>query len=76
MDVHVINLLTEHTVNPLGIDSASPRLSWQLSSHRRGCRQTAYRLRVASSREDLLGGKADLWDSGIWGQAFFDPGSR
>ncbi|MAT68604.1 MAG: alpha-L-rhamnosidase [Planctomycetaceae bacterium] len=31
---------------------------------RRGARQTAYQVRVASSREALAAGKPDLWDSG------------
>jgi alpha-L-rhamnosidase len=57
-------LRCEYRVNPLGIDEARPCLSWELSSRRRGERQTAYQIRVASRREALAGGRADLWDSG------------
>ena len=30
--LRVVNLKTEHATNPLGIDAARPRLSWQLTS--------------------------------------------
>jgi len=36
-----------------------------MESSRRGARQTAYRLRVASTPEKLAAGAADLWDSGL-----------
>jgi alpha-L-rhamnosidase len=57
-------LRCEYHVNPLGIDIARPRLSWELTSRRRGERQTAYQIRVASSDAALKAGRADLWDSG------------
>lgn len=60
----VVNLKCEGRVNPLGIDTPQPRLSWQLTSSRRGESQTAYRILVASSEELLAPGKTNLWDSG------------
>ena len=59
-------LRCEHLENPLGIDIASPRLSWilQARSGERGQRQTARRILVASSREKLDREEGDLWDSG------------
>ena len=59
-------LRCEHLVNPLGIDVAEPRLSWQLTAQPqdRGQRQTAWRVLVASSRESLERDEGDLWDSG------------
>ena len=57
------HLHCEYRVNPLGIDVAKPRLSWELRDPRRGARQTAYQLRVAGSAEDLTAGKDLLWDS-------------
>ncbi len=57
-------LRCEHLVNPLGLDIAQPRLSWALASERRGERQSAYQLLVASSPEALAEGRGDLWDSG------------
>ena len=37
-------LTCEYLVNPLGIDTEKPRLSWVLSPGLRGQRQTAYRV--------------------------------
>jgi alpha-L-rhamnosidase len=57
-------LRCEFLTNPQGIDVSAPRLSWQLNSNRRGERQTAYQILVASSAAKLKPGQADLWDSG------------
>lgn len=57
-------LRCEYQVNPLGIDTARPRLSWQLPASGRGVRQTAYRILVASSDALLKADTGDLWDSG------------
>jgi len=56
-------LRCESLENPLGLDAARPRLSWQLSDPRRGAVQTAYQIQVASSHE-FPAGHADVWDSG------------
>ena len=63
----VVDLRCEYLANPLGIDSAHPRLSWRMEdsnpdSH--GFRQTGYRVLVATTKEMLDQEKADLWDSG------------
>jgi alpha-L-rhamnosidase len=57
-------LRCEYRSQPLGIDVARPRLSWVIQSKRRGERQTAYQVLVASSREAVQAGRGDLWDSG------------
>jgi len=62
--VKVGNLRCEYRVQPLGIDTAQPRLSWTLKSEERGQAQTAYRVLVAESMESLNGDSGDLWDSG------------
>ena len=54
----------EARTNPVGIDAANPRLDWKLKSDKRDDRQTAYQIVVASSREKLAAGQADVWDSG------------
>jgi alpha-L-rhamnosidase len=59
----VNNLLCESVANPLAIDIAQPRLSWQLQSHNRNVMQTAYQILVASSPERLAKNIGDLWDS-------------
>lgn len=59
-------LRCEYRVNPLGVDSLQPRLSWilQAAPQARGVRQTAYHLLVASSPARLAEGHGDVWDSG------------
>ena len=63
-DVRVGDLRCEYLTEPLGLDVPQPRLSWRLESHRRGQRQTAYQVLVASSEDMLKEGRADLWDTG------------
>lgn len=58
------NLRCEYRDNPLGIDVARPRLSWQMFSDRRGARQTAYRIVAALSADDVVAERNLLWDSG------------
>ena len=62
--VKVRQLTTENAHNPLGIDVARPRLSWQLSSPDRDQKQTAYQILVSSSPSDLAKSQGDVWDSG------------
>ncbi|MCX8053696.1 MAG: glycoside hydrolase family 78 protein [Armatimonadetes bacterium] len=60
----VCHLLTEYLTNPLGIDDPNPGFSWRIESDRRGFRQTAYQVQVASSKDLIFIGNPDLWDSG------------
>lgn len=43
----------------------APRFSWRVESDERGWGQQAYRILVASSREQLTRAHGDLWDSGM-----------
>ncbi|MFJ6125699.1 alpha-L-rhamnosidase [Streptomyces griseoviridis] len=52
----------EYVRHPLGLDTARPRLSWPLASTASGARQSAYRIKVASSAARLA--RPDVWDSG------------
>lgn len=61
--VNVAGLSCENLTNPNGIDAIEPQLSWQLLSEERGQRQSAYRLLVASSQQNLDKNLGDLWDS-------------
>lgn len=63
-EVCVTGLRCEYLVDPLGLDERVPRLSWQLDSARRGARQVAYRVLVASTLEKVAAGQGDRWDSG------------
>ena len=58
------NLTCEYLVDPLGVDTMHPRLSWMLGSSQRGECQTGYQILVAREVSRLRPGKADVWDSG------------
>ncbi len=58
------NLRCEYVDNPLGIETPAPRLSWQLQSAQRNQTQTAWRVLVANTPENLQKGVGNLWDSG------------
>jgi len=60
----VADLRCDYAVNPLGVDSANPRLFWKLESDARDQRQTAYQILAASSEKNLAHDNDDLWDSG------------
>src|SRR5688572_26003963 len=62
--VSVTNLHCEMRVNPLGIETKQPRLSWQLQSNQRNVVQTSYQLLVSSSAQNLQQNKGDVWNSG------------
>lgn len=61
-NLHATVTLTELKVEglrtPLGIDTETPRFSWQLQSDERGCKQSAYRIVVTDSNG------SQVWDSG------------
>ena len=57
-------LQCEYVTNPLGIQVTQPRLQWQMQDERRGAKQTAYQVLVASTAQRLAREEADLWDSG------------
>jgi alpha-L-rhamnosidase len=57
-------LQTDNLASPMGLDDLTPQFAWQLTDARRGARQTAYQIQVATTRELLTSGKPDAWDSG------------
>ena len=59
-----VGLKCEYLVDAEGIDEVLPRLSWTLESEVRDQIQSAYRIVVAGSEEDLEAEKNLLWDSG------------
>jgi alpha-L-rhamnosidase len=63
--VAVKNLRCEMLNNPLGIDAAQPRFSWQLESQQRNVVQRSYQLIISSSVQKLKAGEADVWNSGV-----------
>jgi alpha-L-rhamnosidase len=63
-EVTVTGLRVESRENPEGVGTTAPRFSWQLQSQTHNVMQTAYRIKVAASPENLTAGRDLLWDSG------------
>ncbi|WPU92391.1 family 78 glycoside hydrolase catalytic domain [Mucilaginibacter sabulilitoris] len=61
--IKVINPQCEYKQNPQGIESASPRLSWELESGQHNVLQTAYRVLVADDADKLKNNTGNVWDS-------------
>ena len=57
-------LRCEYAIDPLGLGERLPRLSWIGDSARRGERQNAYQILVASTADLLARDAGDRWDSG------------
>jgi alpha-L-rhamnosidase len=55
--LRVQDLLCDYQLNPLGIESKEPCLSWQLTSDQRNASQSAYQIQVRDRQ-------GDLWDTG------------
>ncbi len=70
--IQVRGLSCEHTPEPMGIETSTPRFSWKLDSANNGEAQTARQILVSGSPELLAADKGDVWDSG-WQQG---SGSR
>lgn len=62
--MEVLNLKTEYKNNPIGIGVLEPRLSWEIQSDVDFTIQTAYRIKVANSIDDISSESNLLWDSG------------
>ncbi len=58
------DLRCEYWNTPLNVDLPHPRLSWILTSSRRGEAQSAYQIVAASTLDLLSRDQPDLWDTG------------
>ena len=56
-DVSVSRLRVENMERPLGIDTDTPRFSWQITSNKQDVRQTAYQIIVSDD-------KGEVWNTG------------
>jgi alpha-L-rhamnosidase len=64
--VSVTNLTVENLKRPLGIDTAEPRFSWQITSDQQDVRQTAYQIIVSDEQGEVWNtGKVDS-DQQLW----------
>lgn len=62
--IKVTGAKVEMLTNPVGIDCAVPRFSWEIVSSQKNVMQTGYRILVASSEGALKKNVGDVWDSG------------
>jgi alpha-L-rhamnosidase len=62
--LEIEKLLTDYAEKPYNIESRHPEFSWVISPGKRNQNQSAYRILVASSAENISNNKPDLWDSG------------
>ncbi len=60
----VENLKCEYLINPVGIDSESPRFTWQFSDSDPGKSQTAFEIIVGTDSLSVQSGTGNCWDSG------------
>jgi alpha-L-rhamnosidase len=57
------SLTCEYIRNPLGIESASPRLGWTLASRENNQLQSAYEIMVSDERVALENGEGNIWQT-------------
>jgi len=58
------NLRCEYLVNPVGIDSSNPRLTWFIVDDRREAAQSAWQITVGTDSLKVSNGAGDKWSSG------------
>ncbi len=58
-----IELRCDYVSNPVGVEI--PQFGWVFDTRARNARQSAYRILVATSAEQLRSNHGDLWDSGV-----------
>jgi alpha-L-rhamnosidase len=58
------NLRTNAMVNPLGVETSAPLLSYIIEASARNQRQSCYQILVASTKAKLQNDIGDMWDSG------------
>jgi len=59
-----VHLRCEWLENPLGIDAATPRLSWEMADPRSGAWQSWYSVVVGTDSAQVAAGKGAAWESG------------
>ncbi|MDR2037322.1 MAG: glycoside hydrolase family 78 protein [Bacteroidales bacterium] len=63
-EIFLSHLTCEQAINPLGIETPSPSLGWQITSEGREIRQKAYRILVSDHPDTLKRDNGNYWDSG------------
>ncbi len=62
--VEIVSTKVEMQENPVGLETAAPRFSWQLVSTHKNVQQETYRIQVARSEQDLKKEENLVWDTG------------
>ena len=60
----VTGLKCENLINPNAIDNVTPHFSWKILNGGTSMTQLFYEIQVASDSLELVGGNADLWNTG------------
>ncbi|RED98332.1 alpha-L-rhamnosidase [Marinoscillum furvescens] len=62
--ISIEKITVNYFENPLGIDDPEPSLTWVMSSSGRNKIQTAYQIKVATSKKNLESERSLLWNTG------------
>lgn len=57
-NVEILEMKCEYCVNPLGVDTAHPRFSWNIKAKERGAGQKAYQIQIRDEKGNCV------WDTG------------
>lgn len=63
--VKAVSPKVEMQENPMGLETTSPRFSWQIASSKQDIQQESYQIQVALSEKDLKNEANLIWDSGV-----------
>ncbi|MBQ4027778.1 MAG: alpha-rhamnosidase, partial [Prevotella sp.] len=63
LQINITDLRTERLVNPMSIDTSTPRLGWRIETNTNDVKQTCYHLIVSSTPEKAQALDGDLWES-------------
>lgn len=63
LDIAIVNVRCEYLEEPLGINTPSPRFTWEYGKTSQNFIQKAWQIRVASTQQLLDEGKPDIWVS-------------
>lgn len=58
-----VHLMCEYSLSPLGIDSESPSISWNIHTKKRNRKQGSYQILVSSDSSPLIKDTGDIRDS-------------
>ncbi len=63
--IRVVDLRTERMVNPMSLDTSTPRIGWRIETDKRNVMQTTYHVIVSSTIEKAKKCEGDLWDTKV-----------